>query len=139
CIMVTAADEASIAVTCMKKGAVEYLVKPIQLEELLVVILKALERKNSLEINRLSKQKRIPAPGDSDAFSSIITRSEEMFRIMREAQLHAASDVPVLITGETGTGKELFAQAIHKASARSKRTFTAVNMSALSATLFDAE
>ena len=139
CIMVTAADEASLAVSCMRKGAFDYRIKPLNMEELLVVILKALERKNLLEIQRMGKQKGVPDLGDSGAFSSIITNSEKMFRIMKEAQLHAASKVPMLITGETGTGKELLAQAIHKVSSRAKQTFTPVNMSSLTATLFEAE
>jgi DNA-binding NtrC family response regulator len=139
CIMVTAADETSLAVSCIKKGAFDYLVKPIDMEELLVVILKALERKNFLEIQILGKQKTLPQLANPSAFASIITRSEKMQRIMREAELHAASKVPILITGETGTGKELLAKAIHLASSRAGSTFTPINMSALTASLFEAE
>jgi DNA-binding NtrC family response regulator len=139
CIMVTAADEASLAVSCIKKGAFDYRIKPLDMEELLVVILKALERKNLLEIQRISKQKGIPDLVSPAAFASIITQSEKMFRIIKEAELHAASKVPVLITGETGTGKELLAQAIHAASSRATRTFTAINMSAMTASLFESE
>lgn len=139
CIMVTAVDKASLAVSCMKKGAFDYLLKPLDMEELLVVILKALERKNLLEIHRMSKQKGIPDLANPEAFASIVTQSEKMLRIMREAELHAVSKVPILITGETGTGKELLAQAIHKASSRANHTFTAINMSALTASLFEAE
>jgi two-component system response regulator AtoC len=139
CIMVTAADEASLAVSCIKKGAFDYLIKPLEMEELFVVILKALERKNLLEIHRISKQKGIPDLVSPAAFAPIITQSEKMFRIIKEAELHAASKVPMLITGETGTGKELLAKAIHAASSRANRTFTAINMSALTASLFEAE
>ncbi|MBI5589339.1 MAG: sigma-54-dependent Fis family transcriptional regulator [Deltaproteobacteria bacterium] len=139
CIMMTAADEACLAVSCMKKGAFDYRVKPLDMEELLVVILKALERKNLLEIQRIGKQKRFPDLANPETFASIITQSEKMFRIMKEAELHAASKVPVLITGETGTGKELLAKAIHKASSRADKTFTPINMSALTASLFEAE
>lgn len=139
CIMVTAADEASLAVSCMKNGAFDYLIKPLDMEELLVVILKALERKNLLEIHRLGKQRSFSDLTNTGAFASIITQSERMFRIMKEAQLHAASKVPVLITGETGTGKELLARAVHKASSRADQTFTPINMSALTQTLFEAE
>jgi DNA-binding NtrC family response regulator len=139
CIMVTAADEASLAVSCIKKGAFDYRLKPLDMEELLVVILKALERKNLLEIQRIGKQKRFPDLANPAAFASITTRSEKMFRIIKEAELHAASKVPVLITGETGTGKELLAQAIHTASSRVTCIFTAINMSALTASLFEAE
>lgn len=139
CIMVTAVDEASLAVSCMKKGAFDYLIKPLNMEELLVVILKALERKNLLEIQRIGKQKKILAFTNPTAFTPIITQSEKLLRIMKEAELHAASRVPILITGETGTGKELLAKAIHRASSRADQTFTAINMSALTASLFDAE
>lgn len=139
CIMVTAADEASLAVSCMKKGAFDYLVKPLHMEELLAVITRALERKNLLEIQRIGKSPTHPVLAKPAAFATIITQSEKMLRIMREAELHAASNVPILITGETGTGKELLAQAIHKASSRADRIFTAINMSALTESLFEAE
>lgn len=139
CIMVTAADQASLAVTCMKEGAFDYRVKPLNMEELLVVILKALERKNLLEIQRIGKQKSYPDLIHPEAFACITTQSKRMLHIMKEAELHAASKVPILITGETGTGKELLARAIHKASARVRHIFTPVNMSALTATLFEAE
>ena len=139
CIMLTAADEASLAVSCIKKGAFDYRIKPLDMEELLSVILKALERKNLLEIQRIGKQKGFPDLANPAAFASIITQSEKMFRIMKEAELHAASKVPVLITGETGTGKELLAKAIHKASSRANQTFTPINMSSLTPTLFEAE
>jgi len=139
CIMVTAADEASLAVSCIKKGAFDYRIKPLNLEELLIVIFKALERKNFLEIQRLGKQKKIPDLVYPQAFAAIVTQSEKMLQIMKEAELHAASKVPVLITGETGTGKELLARAIHLASSRATKTFTPINMSAMNAGLFEAE
>ncbi len=139
CIMVTAADEASLAVSCIKKGAFDYRIKPLNLEELLIVIFKALERKNLLEIQRIGKQKKTPNLVFPEAFAPIITQSEKMYQIMKEAELHAASKVPVLITGETGTGKELLARAIHRASSRASRTFTPINMSSMNATLFESE
>lgn len=139
CIMVTAADEASLAVSCMKKGAFDYLVKPLNMEELLVVILKALERKNLLEIQRIGKLRTFPVLTNPAAFTAIVTRSEKMQRILREAELHAASKVPVLISGETGTGKELLARAIHLASSRADGIFTPINMSALTESLFESE
>jgi two-component system response regulator AtoC len=139
CIMVTAADEVNLAVTCMKKGAFDYRLKPLVIDDLLLVILKALERKNFLEIQKIGKQKLLPGLSNPQAFSSIVTQSEKMFRILKEAELHAGSMVPILITGETGTGKELLAKAIHQASNRANRAFTPINMSALTDTLFEAE
>jgi transcriptional regulator with PAS, ATPase and Fis domain len=94
---------------------------------------------NVVEIYPMAISKKISAVDDHFAFSSIVTQSEKMIRIMKEAKLHAASHIPVLITGETGTGKELLAKSIHKASARANRIYTAVNMSALTPTLFEAE
>ena len=58
CIMVTSVDDVGFAVSCMKKGAFDYRVKPLDLEDLLVVIIKALERKNLLEIHRIGKQNK---------------------------------------------------------------------------------
>lgn len=138
CIMVTALNEAQLAVECLKNGAYDYLVKPISREDLLLKLNRALERKrlfNLLEINQSSK----PLLENSDVFSSIITRSSGMQRLLKEAELHAASDVPILITGESGTGKELMAQAIHDASPRASFPYSVVNMASMSSGLFDAE
>jgi two-component system, NtrC family, response regulator AtoC len=139
CIMVTAVNEAKIAVECLKKGAYNYLVKPVANEDLVFSIKRALERKRLLDILDLEKKKTLPKLSNPKPFKSIVTRSKNLLRILKEAELHAASDVPVLITGESGTGKELLARAIHGASPRAKGTFTAVNMASVAATLFDAE
>ncbi len=139
CIMITAVDEARVAVQCLRKGAYDYLVKPISKEDLVISINRALERKRLLDLLDLGKRKQIPKVENETAFRSIITKSENMLRILKEAELHAASDVPVLITGETGTGKELLAKAIHSASHRANFAFTPINMDAINSTLFDAE
>ncbi|MEJ2655861.1 MAG: sigma-54 dependent transcriptional regulator, partial [Desulfobacterales bacterium] len=80
-----------------------------------------------------------PRLKNAEPFKPIITRSPKVIRILKEAELHAGSDVPLLITGESGTGKELLAWAIHKASPRAGATFTPVNMASLTAGLFEAE
>jgi DNA-binding NtrC family response regulator len=139
CIMITAVDEARVAVQCLRKGAYDYLVKPISKEDLILSINRALERKRLMDILELGKKKHVPKLENEKAFRSIITKSENMLRILKEAELHAASDVPVLITGETGTGKELLARAIHAASFRANFLFTPVNMDAINSSLFDAE
>jgi transcriptional regulator with PAS, ATPase and Fis domain len=74
-----------------------------------------------------------------EAFSTIVTRNERMGKILKVAELHAVSDSPILITGETGTGKELFARAVHAASQRCRQPFTPINMDAVAGTLFDSE
>jgi DNA-binding NtrC family response regulator len=137
CIMITARDEARIAVDCLKKGAYDYLVKPIGADDFIRVIHHALERKRLLDIVELSKNQIHAKPANHAAFGSIITRSPKMYTIMRETQLHAISQMPVLISGETGTGKELLARAIHGASPRAEGPFTPINMASLSENLFE--
>jgi len=139
CVMVTALDEARIAVDCLKKGAYDYLVKPISKEDLVSSINRALERKRLVEIIDLGKRRTLPKIENKVAFKPIVTRSSDMLRLLKEAELHAASDIPVLITGETGTGKELLSAAIHAASSRAGSVYTPVNMESLNANLFDAQ
>ena len=139
CIMVTAVDEARVAIDCLKKGAYDYLVKPISKEHLVSTISRALERRRLIEILDLRKRKTLPRLSNEEAFRPIVTRTAEMARILKEAELHAASDIPILITGETGTGKELLAKAIHAASLRSATTFTPVNMESLNLQLFESQ
>jgi DNA-binding NtrC family response regulator len=139
CIMVTAIDEAKIAVQSLRKGAYDYLVKPISKEDLVSSLNRAIERKRLFDILDLGKARRVPKLENVEAFKPIISQSEKILRILKEAELHAASDLPVLITGETGTGKELLARAIHASSKRRAYTFTPINMDALTAQLFNAE
>lgn len=139
CIMVTAVNEVKVAVDCLKKGAYDYLTKPITREDLVLSINHALERKRLLDIVNLSKMKKLPGLINPKAFESIITQSSKIFKILKEAELHAASNVPVFIDGESGTGKELLAKAIHATSPRSKFPFTPINMASLTSSLFDAE
>jgi two-component system response regulator AtoC len=139
CIMITAVDEARVAVKCLRQGAYDYLVKPISKEDLVSSITRALERKRLVDILDLGKSKRTPELENSEAFKPIITKSKQMLTILKEAELHAASNVPVLITGETGTGKELLANAIHASSPRVSHSFTPINMDGWTTNLFDAE
>lgn len=139
CVMVTAVNEARVVVECLKKGAYDYLVKPIAAENLLLVINRALERKRLLDVLDIGKSKALPKLVHKEVFKPIVTRSRKVMRVLKEAELHAASDVPILIFGESGTGKELLARAIHAASPRLKRPFTPINMASLTTSLFEAE
>lgn len=139
CIMVTAVNEASVAVECMKKGAYDYIIKPITREDLVLTINRALERKRLLGILDLDKRDTPPQLTHPEAFKPIITRSRKVIRVLKEAELHADSNVPILITGESGTGKELLARAIHVVSPRKKHLFSPINMASLTGNLFDAE
>ncbi len=139
CIMVTAVNEARVAVNCIHKGAYDYLLKPVPRETLEICLKRALERKRLLDILHLEKTDSLPKLMHPEAFSEIITSSRRVLRVLREAELHAASNVPILITGESGTGKELLAKAIHLVSRRSTQSFTPINMAAISDSLFEAE
>jgi DNA-binding NtrC family response regulator len=139
CIMVTAVNEARVAVDCLKGGAYDYLVKPVAEPDLLFCIRRALERKQLLDLLDVGRGETPPALTHESAFKEILTRSPNMMRLLKEAELHARSDVSILITGESGTGKELLARAVHLASPRASAPFTAVNMAALSPSLFEAE
>jgi DNA-binding NtrC family response regulator len=139
CIMITALDEAVTAVSAIKRGAYDYLVKPVEKDDLVLSINRALERKLLFNIADIGKGTRPPHLLNEHAFKSIIFGSADVLKILKEAELHAASDIPILITGESGTGKELLARAVHAASPRSESAFTPVNMASLTGSLFDAE
>ena len=139
CIMITAVNDARLAIDCLQKGAYDYLVKPVAEETLELAIKRALERKRLLDIIDIEKKTSLPKLIYADTFKPIVTQSHAMLRILKEAELHAQSDVPILITGESGTGKELLAKAIHCASPRSQYRFTPVNMASVSAGLFESE
>lgn len=139
CIMLTAFRDVKTAVHCMKKGAYDYLVKPVSNDELIVTIQNALEKQRLRRIVSLKKDPRFPILQRPEVFKAIVTQSETMLRLLREAELHAGSDVPILITGETGVGKELLARAIHAASDRAGFPYTPINMASHTNGLFDAE
>lgn len=139
CIMITAVNEARVAVECLKKGAYDYLIKPVSRDDLVSAVKRALERGRLLQVLSVGKVKQRPLILNKAAFRPIVTQSEKILRLLKEAELHAVSDVPVLITGESGTGKELLAKAIHRCSPRSRFPFTSINMASLTDNLFEAE
>ena len=136
--MVTAVNNLRVAVRCLRKGAYDYLVKPIS-EEDLVFSPRRTPKKRLLEILDIEKGRDLPVLSHPEAFQAILTRSPALLRLLKEAELHADSDVPILITGESGTGKELLARAVHAASPRARYPFMPVNMAAVSGGLFEAE
>ena len=139
CMMVTAVNEARVAIECLRKGAYDYLTKPLSRDDLIAAVRRGLEKKRFLEILALHKTEHSPKLLNKEAFRPIVTQSGKIEKILEEAELHAESDVPILITGESGTGKELLAQAIHRASPRARYPFTPINMVSLPGSLFEAE
>ena len=114
-------------VSAMRAGAQDFVVKPVGFERLQVSLRNALNTsalKGELQRIRHSREGRL-------TFSDIITRSEAMTGVLRTAQKAAASSIPVLIEGESGVGKELFARAIHGSSERKAKPFVAVNCGAI--------
>ncbi|MCB9638587.1 MAG: sigma-54-dependent Fis family transcriptional regulator [Myxococcales bacterium] len=134
CIIITAHESAPLVVKAIRRGAYDYLVKPLTPSLMNHALQRALERKHLLASLQLRSQESLDHP---HAFSEIITGSPRMLRLLHEAELHASSDIPVLITGETGVGKELLAQGIHRASHRNHGPFVAVNLISIAPTLFE--
>lgn len=138
CIMVTANEEIPTVIKAVKLGAYDYLLKPVDVKQLGHAVARALEHKRMVDL-LLLKQAAKHDLDNPEIFSHIITVDNAMLRLLREAELHARSEIPVLITGETGTGKELIAGSIHRASPRASANFVAVNMLAISPGLFESE
>ena len=135
CIMVSALAEARIASDCIRKGAYAYLVKPVSADDLINTINRALERRRFLEILNLNKTENLPSIKRLSSFDRIKTLSEKMFRLMKVAELHAANHDPILISGQMGTGKMLFAEAIHKSSPRFAYPLITINASEMEMSL----
>jgi len=134
-IMMTAFGSIESAVTAIKKGMSDYLQKPFDPEILLVTVNKVLREKRMLkEIRELRKE-----IDQKYAFGNIIGKSHEMRKIYDLIQRVAPTDAKVLITGETGVGKELVAKAIHFNSRRKEKPFVGLNCAALVENLLESE
>ena len=118
-VVMTASQEVETAVSCMKEGAFDYLVKPVEESRFVSSVRRALEiRLLRQEIGSLRSSLMGEGMTHPEAFAAIISRNHRMQRLFRYAEAIADSGEPVLITGETGTGKELIAEAIHRLSGR---------------------
>ncbi len=134
-IMMTAYASVKTAVEALKAGAFDYLTKPLDIEELKVLIEKALELYD-LRTENIALKERL---GDRFDFSRLIGQSAKMRELFNTLSLVAPTDATVLLLGESGTGKELVANAIHQNSLRKNQPFIKVSCAALPETLLESE
>lgn len=135
-IVMTSSDDIETAVNCMKSGAVDYLTKPMDIERLLLSVEKALQV-NALSRENISLKEYLlnDCLEHPEVFEEIITANKKMRAIFQYIEVIAKSDQPVLITGDTGSGKELIAHAIARLSVR-KGAFVTVNVAGLDDNMF---
>jgi DNA-binding NtrC family response regulator len=131
-IVATAYGDSERTIRAMRDGAFEYLTKPFDLPTLRAAVARAVKQ-------RALAQATTPASAPPSAPGELVGTSAAMLAVWKVIGRAASSDAPVLITGETGTGKELVARAIHRFSARAARPFVPVNLAALPETLIESE
>jgi two-component system, NtrC family, response regulator HydG len=134
-IVITAFSSVESAVKAMKKGAYDYITKPVDIEELKLIIEKALNFRKLHEENSTLKER----VGDRYSFKNIIGNCQGMQEVFSTLTLVAPSDATVLINGESGTGKELVANALHENSSRKGKPFIKLNCAALNENLLESE
>ena len=134
-IIVSGTGTIDMAVEAMRKGAFDFLTKPLDFKVLLVTVKKALQVNQELDEFRILKDRL----NDRSRIDRIISASKNMGEVIKKAKECAQSNKTILITGETGTGKELIARAIHLASDRKSNPFITVNCSAIPLSLAESE
>ncbi|MBT4224284.1 MAG: sigma-54-dependent Fis family transcriptional regulator [Opitutae bacterium] len=135
CIMMTAYGTVDLAVEAMKRGAHDFLTKPVNLEKLEILISRALHSRKTQEENVALHQRL----DKKYSFDGIIGESGTLASVLERVKLVAPATTTVLLEGETGTGKELIAQALHQNSNRIRNPFVAVHCAALPANLLESE
>jgi two-component system NtrC family response regulator len=133
-IVITGHGEEENALRAVSSGACDFYTKPIDLDELKVII------KRALHIQRLEREnKELVEKLEEKKFEDIIGTSSKMMEVFRTIKKIATTDVTVLITGESGTGKEMVAKAIHRKSLRKDNPFVTINCGAIPETLLESE
>jgi two-component system nitrogen regulation response regulator GlnG len=136
-VVITAQNTLENAVEAMKRGALDYLVKPFQMAEVLAAVQKALRTRSlEREVRALRREAGVRGGAGGDR---LVGRSAALLEVFKTIGRVAPRDVAVLITGESGTGKELVARAIHQASPRAGGAFVAVNAAAIPRDLLESE
>lgn len=138
-IVITAVDERKVALKAIDLGAYEFITKPPDTDRLLLTIKRALGNR-LLETER-DTLRRVLSEEEPERkiFSDIITDSPLLFKVFELVEIFAPTDEIILLTGETGTGKDLLAKKIHDLSPRRNGPFIAVNLASISSTLFESE
>lgn len=134
-VMMTAYGRIEEAVHSIRLGAYDFLTKPFDHEVLILNLGKALERSRLISENQRYRR----SMQDHQAFQSLVGKSARMQRVFETIQMIAKTDLTVLITGESGTGKDLAAHAIHSLSERNPRSFVAVNCPAVPENILESE
>jgi len=135
-IIITGVDEVKTAVKCMRHGAFDYMVKPVDQDRLLAGTRRAIEIREMRRENSLLKEHLLSGKlTHPEAFSETVTASKSMHAMFQYVEAIAGTPQPILITGETGVGKELVAKAIHRVSNR-KGAFVPVNIAGLDDNVF---
>jgi DNA-binding NtrC family response regulator len=134
-IMITAYGSVKQAVEALRMGALDYVVKPFEVEELKILVAHGLEEKRLREENVLLKK----AVRDVSSFDNIIGKSRAMREVFELIEKVAATDSTVLVTGDSGTGKEMAARAIHAHGRRKDNAFVSINCGALPENLLESE
>jgi DNA-binding NtrC family response regulator len=134
-IIMTAYATVDTAVTAMKLGAFDYLIKPFDPEELTLLMKKVVAQQDLLHENAVLRQ----ALRKENRFRDLVSKSPAMQRIFELAQVAARSNSTILVLGESGTGKEVIARTIHAESPRAQGPFAAVSCAALTETLLESE
>ena len=135
-ILLTAHGNIPDGVQAIKNGAFDYITKGDDNNKIIPIISRAMEKINSRPAQPSGST---VVPVRESAFDTVLGHSRGLQQVIQLARKVAVTDVPVLLTGETGTGKEVFAQAIHNGSARAKQPFGAINCSAFSKELLESE
>ena len=135
-ILLTAHGNIPDGVQAIKNGAFDYITKGDDNNKIIPIISRAMEKINSRPVQPSGST---VVPVRESAFDTVLGHSRGLQQVIQLARNVAVTDVPVLLTGETGTGKEVFAQAIHNGSARAKQPFVAINCSAFSKELLESE
>ncbi len=139
-ILITGYGDIELAVQGIKEGSTNFLLKPWENKKLLATITTTLElRKSKVELEGLRTKQKILIADQNQTYSNLIGQSPAMEKVLTTVQKVANTDANVLILGENGTGKELIARAVHRASNRKDQVFISVDLGAISETLFESE